>query len=211
MIKVFAQNHFEVNCSLIYDQTKECVLVDVCSQKDSERQEIIDFINKNELRVKHILLTHPHIDHVCGALWASETFNLPLELHQDGEEILSMAEVQAQMMGFNVDGIDNLKKKYISKSDKISFGDSELRVIETPGHCAGSLSFYNEKEGFVITGDALFQGSIGRTDLPTGDFDLLSKSIKENLFTLPENTECICGHGPNTTIGFEKENNPFLN
>lgn len=211
MIKVFAQNHFEVNCSLIYDQTKECVLVDVCSQKDSERQEIIDFINKNELRVKHILLTHPHIDHVCGALWASETFNLPLELHQDGEEILSMAEVQAQMMGFNVDGIDNLKKKYISKSDKISFGDSELRVIETPGHCAGSLSFYNEKEGFVITGDALFQGSIGRTDLPTGDFDLLSKSIKENLFTLPENTKCICGHGPNTTIGFEKENNPFLN
>ncbi|MBP1630971.1 MAG: putative metallo-hydrolase [Bacteroidetes bacterium] len=211
MIKVFAQNHFEVNCSLIYDQTKECVLVDVCSQKDSERQEILDFINKNELRVKHILLTHPHIDHVCGALWASETFNLPLELHKDGEEILSMAEVQAQMMGFNVEGIDNLKKKYISKSDKISFGDSELRVIETPGHCAGSLSFYNEKEGFVITGDALFQGSIGRTDLPTGDFDLLSKSIKENLFTLPENTECICGHGPNTTIGFEKENNPFLN
>lgn len=211
MIKVFAQNHFEVNCSLIYDQTKECVLVDVCSQKDSERQEIIDFINKNELRVKHILLTHPHIDHVCGALWASETFNLPLELHQDGEEILSMAEVQAQMMGFNVEGIDNLKKKYISKLDKISFGDSELRVIETPGHCAGSLSFYNEKEGFVITGDALFQGSIGRTDLPTGDFDLLSKSIKENLFNLPENTECICGHGPNTTIGFEKENNPFLN
>lgn len=211
MIKVFAQNHFEVNCSLIYDQTEECVLVDVCSQKDSERQEIIDFINKNELRVKHILLTHPHIDHACGALWASETFNLPLELHQDGEEILSMAEVQAQMMGFNVDGIDNLKKKYISKSDKISFGDSELRVIETPGHCAGSLSFYNEKEGFVITGDALFQGSIGRTDLPTGDFDLLSKSIKENLFTLPENTKCICGHGPNTTIGFEKENNPFLN
>lgn len=211
MIKVFAQNHFEVNCSLIYDQTKECVLVDVCSQKASERQEILNFINKNELRVKHILLTHPHIDHVCGALWASETFNLPLEMHQDGEEILSMAEVQAQMMGFNVEGIDNLKKKYISKSDKICFGDSELRVIETPGHCAGSLSFYNEKEGFVITGDALFQGSIGRTDLPTGDFDLLSKSIKENLFTLPENTECICGHGPNTTIGFEKENNPFLN
>lgn len=211
MIKVFAQNHFEVNCSLIYDQTKECVLVDVCSQKDYERQEIIDFINKNELKVKHILLTHPHIDHVCGALWASETFNLPLELHQDGEEILSMAEVQAQMMGFNVEGIDNLKKKYISKLDIIRFGDSELRVIETPGHCAGSLSFYNEKEDFVITGDALFQGSIGRTDLPTGDFDLLSKSIKENLFTLPENTECICGHGPNTTIGFEKENNPFLN
>lgn len=211
MIKVFAQNHFEVNCSLIYDQTGECVLVDVCSQKDYERQEIIDFINKNELRVKHILLTHPHIDHVCGALWASETFNLPLEMHQDGEEILSMAEVQAQMMGFNVEGIDHLKKLYISKLEKIHFGDSELRVIETPGHCAGSLSFYNEKEGFVITGDALFQGSIGRTDLPTGDFDLLSKSIKENLFTLPENTECICGHGPNTTIGFEKENNPFLN
>jgi len=211
MIQYLTFNHFEVNCSIIFDNTKECVLVDVCCQTDKERQSLLNFINQKELKVKHLLLTHAHIDHVCGAGWATKEFNLPLEMHKDGDKLMRIIDAQAEMMGFNIDGLNNISIKYISKEDIIKYGNSELMVFETPGHCAGSLCFYNKQESFVITGDVLFSNSIGRTDLPTGNFDDLMKSIKENLFTLPENTNCICGHGPTTTIGYEKENNPFIN
>ena len=211
MISILTFNHFEVNCSVIFDQTKECVLVDVCCQSEKERKELLDYIKSNDLKVKHILLTHAHIDHICGAGWITKEFNLPLELHKDGNQMIRIVDAQAEMMGFNVEGIEDVKFKYITKDDKIKYGESELIVFETPGHCAGSVCFYNEKEGFVITGDVLFQNSIGRTDLPSGNFDVLMKSIKENLFPLPEKTVCVCGHGPTTTIGYEKENNPFIN
>ena len=138
-------------------------------------------------------------------------FNLPLKMHHDGERFIRIADAQAQMMGFEVDGIENISLEYITKEDVILFGNSKLQIFETPGHCAGSLCFYNNEEGFVVTGDVLFRDSIGRTDLPTGDFDTLISSIKNNLFPLAENTICICGHGPTTTIGYEKENNPFIN
>lgn len=211
MIQYLTFNHFEVNCSIIFDNTKECVLVDVCCQTDKERQSLLNFINEKELKVKHLLLTHAHIDHVCGAGWATKEFNLPLEMHKDGDKLMRIIDAQAEMMGFNIDGLNNISINYISKEDIIKYGNSELMVFETPGHCAGSLCFYNKQESFLITGDVLFSNSIGRTDLPTGNFDDLMKSIKENLFTLPENTNCICGHGPTTTIGYEKENNPFIN
>lgn len=211
MIQHFTFNHFEVNCSVVFDQTKECVLVDVCCQTDRERQQLLNFINENELKIKHILLTHAHIDHICGAGWATKEFNLPLEMHKDGDKLMRIIEAQAEMMGFNIEGLNYISIKYMSKEDIIKYGNSELIVFETPGHCAGSLCFYNKKENFVITGDVLFANSIGRNDLPTGNFDYLMKSIKENLFTLPNNTTCICGHGPTTTIGYEKENNPFIN
>jgi len=125
--------------------------------------------------------------------------------------MIGLLDAQAEMMGFNIEGMEEVKFKYITKDDKIKYGNSELTVLETPGHCAGSICFYNEKEGFVVVGDVLFQNSIGRTDLPTGDFDTLMKSIKENLFTLPDTTVVISGHGPATKIGYEKENNPFIN
>lgn len=210
MIKVFVFNHFEVNCTLAFDSTTECVLIDVCSQSQSERKELIDFIEENDLKVKHILITHAHIDHVCDAYWATKTFNLPLKLHKDGERFIRIADAQAEMMGFNVDGIENISLQYITKEDVIEYGNSCLKVFETPGHCAGSLCFYNKEEDYVVTGDVLFRDSIGRTDLPTGDFETLMSSIKNNLFILPENTKCICGHGPSTEIGYEKENNPFI-
>ena len=211
MIKYFTFNHFEVNCSIIFDNTKECVLVDVCCQTDGEKKQLLYFISENNLKVKHILLTHAHIDHVCGAGWATKEFKLTLEMHKDGDKLMRIIDAQAQMMGFNIDGLENISIKYISKEDIIKYGNSELIVFETPGHCAGSLCYYNKQENFVITGDVLFSNSIGRTDLPTGNYDDLMKSIKENLFTLPENTTCICGHGPTTKIGYEKENNPFIN
>ncbi len=211
MISILTFNHFEVNCSVIFDQTKECVLVDVCCQSEAERKELLDFIQKNDLKVKHILLTHAHIDHVCGAGFITKALNLPLQLHKDGDSMIGLLDAQAEMMGFNIEGMEDVKFKYITKDDKIKYGNSELTVLETPGHCAGSICFYNEKEGFVVVGDVLFQNSIGRTDLPSGNFDTLMKSIKENLFTLPDTTVVISGHGPATKIGYEKENNPFIN
>lgn len=211
MISVLTFNHFEVNCSVIFDQTKEAVLVDVCCQTQSEKKELLDFINKKELKVKHILLTHAHIDHICGAGWICKELNLPLKLHKDGDSMIRLLDAQAEMMGFNIEDMEDIQLEYITKDNIIKYGENELIIFETPGHCAGSLCFYNPKKGFIVTGDVLFQNSIGRTDLPTGNFDLLMKSIKENLFTLPDNTVCICGHGPSTKIGYEKENNPFIN
>lgn len=211
MIKVFVFNHYEVNCSVLYDNTNECVLVDVCCQTEQEKRELTSFIKENNLIVKHLLITHAHVDHICGAGWACKEFNLPLLMHKDGQRFIRIADAQAEVMGFVLEDINDIKVEYITKDDKINYGDSELTIFETPGHCAGSVCYYNPKEGYVVTGDVLFRDSIGRTDLPTGDFETLISGIKNNLFPLPENTICICGHGPSTTIGYEKENNPFIN
>ncbi|MDR0970843.1 MAG: MBL fold metallo-hydrolase [Bacteroidales bacterium] len=210
MIKVFAFNHYQVNCSVLFDEKKQCVIVDCSCQSENEKKVLLNFIEENSLKVKHILLTHPHVDHICGAGWACKEFSLPLLLGADSKIMLPSIQEQASMMGFYIDNFEDLKFEYIDEKTKILYGDSTLRVFSSPGHCIGSLCFYNEKEKFVLTGDLLFKDSVGRTDLPTGNYDLLVKSIKENLFTLPNETICVCGHGPNTTIGYEKENNPFV-
>lgn len=210
MIKIFQQNHFQVNSVLVYDETMEGVIIDFSAQTDSQRERFSRFIQENGIFIKHILLTHPHIDHVCGAPWISETYNLPVKMSQDGEKILRTADAQAEIMGFDVRGIENLNKSYIKEGDIISFGNTEIMVLETPGHCAGSLSFYSEKDSTVIVGDVLFCENIGRVDLPTGNFELLKQSVKNKLFTLPDNTVCICGHGENTSIGHEKLYNPYI-
>ncbi len=210
MIKTFVHNHFEVNSTLIYDETKEGVLIDVAVQRDYEKQELLKYIEDNNIKIVRLVLTHPHIDHVCGALWASETFGLAIEMDEDGEKILRTAEAQADIMGFDVRGINNLRKTYIKEGDKIAYGNSELEVLSTPGHCDGSLSFYSKDEETVVVGDILFYESVGRTDLPTGDYNLLRSSVHNKLFTLPPNTVCICGHGPNTSIKHEKNYNPFI-
>lgn len=210
MVEVIAQNHFEVNTYILYDETKECVLVDVCSQSEREMQQIKDFVSKNGLTVKHILLTHPHIDHLCGAEFACETFGLSLTLSADGVELLQTSTWQAAAMGFKPLNIDAIKLNAIVADEEIKFGNSTLKAIECSGHCPGSLAYYNEAEGYIITGDALFAQSIGRTDLQGGDLDLLLRNIKENILSLADTTIVYPGHGPQTTVEDEKKYNPFL-
>lgn len=210
MVEIIPQNHFEVNTYVLYDETGECALVDVCSQTSVEEREIIDFVKAKGLKVKYILLTHPHIDHLCGAEFACREFNLPLSMSQDGLEVLKTAGWQAEAMGFKRINTDAIKINAILSGEDVVFGNIRLKTLESSGHCPGSLSYYNAKEGYVITGDALFNQSIGRTDLQGGDLDLLLYNLKRNILTLPDSTVVYPGHGPQTTIKEEKDYNPFL-
>ena len=210
MIEIIPQNHFEVNSYVLFDETKECVLVDVCSQGALQEREIINFIEQHSLKVKHILLTHPHVDHLCGSAFACKQFSLPITMSIDAVKMFQTAESQASMMGFELGDIENVEIKTIMPGDVIEFGNSKIECLDTAGHCVGSLSYYNAKEKYIITGDALFAQSIGRTDLPTGDLDQLLSNIKEKILTLPEETKVYPGHGPYSTIDYEKTHNPFL-
>ena len=210
MIEIIPQNHFEVNSYVLFDETKECVLVDVCSQGALQEREIINFIEQHSLKVKHILLTHPHVDHLCGSSFAYKQFSLPITMSIDAVKMFQTAESQASMMGFELGDIENVEIKTIMPGDVIEFGNSKIECLDTAGHCVGSLSYYNAKEKYIITGDALFAQSIGRTDLPTGDLDQLLSNIKEKILTLPEETKVYPGHGPYSTVDYEKTHNPFL-
>ena len=210
MIEIIPQNHFEVNSYVLFDETKECVLVDVCSQGALQEREIINFIEQHSLKVKHILLTHPHVDHLCGSSFAYKQFSLPITMSIDAVKMFQTAESQASMMGFELGDFENVEIKTIMPGDVIEFGNSKIECLDTSGHCVGSLSYYNAKEKYIITGDALFAQSIGRTDLPTGDLDQLLSNIKEKILTLPEETKVYPGHGPYSTVDYEKTHNPFL-
>lgn len=209
-VKSFVFNPFQVNMYLLYDETKECVIVDAACMSDEEEKKITKFISSNNLNPVQLISTHPHIDHVAGNKFICENYNIPLTVHKDSLPILQGVKGYAAAFGFNdVEYVE--PKNFIEDGDIIKFGNSELKVFYTPGHVNGSVCLYSEKDNFVIVGDVLFNESIGRTDFPTGNHELLISSIKNKLFVLPENTIVYTGHGPSTTIGYEKENNPFLN
>ena len=211
MIRVqrFPFNAFEVNTYILHDETGECVIIDAGMQEASENNEIVAYIEGNRLKPILLLNTHTHIDHILGNAFLAEKYGLPLVAHRDAEKIMTNAPAYAMTFGISIPKVKGIDR-FISDGDKIGFGDSFLETLFTPGHADGSVCFYSAKDNFVITGDVLFNQSIGRTDLPTGDYDVLQKSIWQKLFTLPDQTVVYPGHGPETTIGFEKVNNPFV-
>jgi hydroxyacylglutathione hydrolase len=208
-IKRFAFNPFQVNTYILWDETRECVIIDAGMQGESEEDIITAFIRDNDLTPVQLLLTHAHIDHIIGNSFISDRYKLKLYAHEDCVPFLENAVAYASTLGLSMESVKEIDS-FISEETLIKFGDSELKVLNTPGHANGSVCFYSEDDNFVITGDVLFNQSIGRTDLPSGDYDLLQNSIWEKLFTLPDNTEVHPGHGPETSIGFEKVNNPFV-
>lgn len=206
-IKQFVFNHFQVNCYLLWDeQTKECTIVDPGAEELSEDQAMANFITQNGLTPTRILLTHPHIDHVCGLEQACNRYNLPVTLHPEGMKTLSQAELYGSMMNFRVNNMKDIPTEFVQHGDKL--GEIECRYV--PGHCPGSMAFVLPQEKMVITGDALFRGSIGRTDLPGGDYDLLMKSLRTQLLTLDDTYVILPGHGDTSTIGEELMYNGFL-
>jgi hydroxyacylglutathione hydrolase len=207
-IKKFVFNPFEVNAFILSDETKECILIDPACYEDFEKKELSDFIDRNSLKPVKLLNTHCHVDHILGNSFISEKYKLSTEIHKAGLPLLGNLKGYGLMFGLTVENIPK-PDKFIEDNQIIRFGNSSLKAIYTPGHADGSLVFYSE-EGFVIVGDVLFNASIGRTDLPSGNHELLIKNIKNKLFVLPDNTKVYCGHGPETTIAFEKENNPFF-
>ncbi len=208
-IKTFPFNDLRVNTMVVYDDTLECAIIDPACSNKREEQKLIDFIEQHNLKPKHLITTHPHIDHILGIAAIGHYFNLPWTMHREGLKLTENAKAYALSFGWNYD--DSLSPTlFADEGDKIKIGESELEVLYTPGHADGSICLVAKQEEFVITGDVLFQGSIGRTDLPTGNYQTLSHNIYHKLFVLPDNFTAYPGHGPTTTIEFERHNNPCL-
>lgn len=208
-IKTFIFNQFGVNNYVIYDETKQCAIVDAACYTDKEKQTLIDFIEKNNLTPVKIINTHTHIDHILGNVHISNYFKLPVSIHRAAEFFLQTSKEYGAMFGFNVDN-QTYNVEYLNDNDIITIGNSQIKILYTPGHADGSICLYNEQSDWVITGDVLFSGSVGRSDLPTGDHEQLIENIKTKLMTLPDSTIVYPGHGPETSIKEEKLGNPFL-
>jgi hydroxyacylglutathione hydrolase len=208
-IERFAFNPFQVNTYILWDDTKECAIIDPGCYGRAECEEISGFITEKGLKPVRLLNTHCHIDHIAGMSFISREYGLKPEAHPDGIHFIRHAEKTGFIYGFEkLETID--PQLPLKEGDIIRFGNSGLEVTETPGHADGSVCFISHTDKFVITGDVLFHQSIGRSDLPTGDYDLLIRNIRQKLLTLPPDYRVYPGHGPDTTIGYESYSNPFL-
>ena len=211
VIKKFEFNPFPVNTYILWDEvSKEAIIIDAGCYFEEERTELINYIRDNKLTIKHLLATHLHLDHNFGNPFVSKTFNIKLEANKGGEFLLQNMEAQARAFNMPLPDAPIPIGKYINENDEISFGTNTLRAIHVPGHSPGSIVYYCEQEKVAFAGDVLFRSSIGRTDLAGGDFNTLIIGIKNKLFTLPDDTIVYPGHGPFTSIGFEKQHNPFI-
>lgn len=206
----FTFNPFQENTYIVYDTTKECVIFDPGCSNESEKRELTQFIEVNELKPVRLINTHCHIDHILGNAFVASKWNLPLEIHQGELVLLENTPKVAAYYGMEYPEPSPAPGRYIEEEEVISFGDTQLRAILTPGHSPASLSFLCEKDQFLIAGDVLFLGSIGRTDLPGGDHQTLLDSISQKLFPLGDAIKVYPGHGPATSIGYERQNNPFF-
>lgn len=205
----FVFSPFQENTYLLYDKTKECVIIDPGCYDENERNRLVELIESRDLKPVKLINTHCHIDHIFGNKFVSEKYNLPLESHKDEQQTIEYSKLAAQMYGLKLEESPAISV-FWEEGDVITFGESELEVLFTPGHSPASISFYNRKGNFVIGGDVLFYESIGRTDLPGGNFETLATMIRTKFFTLPDETKVYSGHGGVTTVGHEKRNNPFL-
>lgn len=208
-LKTFVFNPFQENTFILYDETKECVIIDAGNNDLNEKNELFSFIEKNSLTPKYILNTHCHIDHIMGNADLIEKYNIPSVAHKEDLPLMERANDMALAFGLNVKEPPK-PNKYVMDEDEIKFGNSVLEVRHVPGHSPGSIAFIAKDERFAIVGDVLFKGSIGRTDLPGGDYNTLISSIKQKLFTLNDDFIVYPGHGDSTTIQHERNTNPFL-
>lgn len=210
-ISLFPVNPFVENTYLLWTRKGgEAAIVDPGMMREDERSMVADFIKENDLKLEHVLLSHVHIDHVTSAQWVKEQYGATIEGGKEDEPFGMTLPIQAEHFRLRTD-VQILKfDKYLVENDLILLDNEEIKVLSTPGHSPGSLSFYVPESNFVITGDALFEGSIGRTDLPGGDFDTLISSIRHKLLVLPSDTIVYSGHGNATTIGDEMRYNPYL-
>jgi len=208
-VKVFIFSPVQENTYLLYNEKNECIIIDPGCYYDSEKNELFSFINNNALTPVLLLNTHCHLDHVFGNKWVAEQYGLKLHIHEKEKPVLDYAPA----FGLSWDlPFDNYQGDliYLREGDTVSLGEDRLEVFFTPGHSPGSIIFYCRNQHFVIGGDVLFKMSMGRTDLPGGNHQTLLNSITTKLFVLPEDVVVYPGHGDETTIGFEKKHNPFL-
>lgn len=208
-IKTFVFNPFQENTYLLYDRSGECIVIDAGNYYPEENEQVRRFLNEKSLRPVRLINTHGHIDHVFGNSWFLKEFGLKTEMHRFDEPLLKGAKEYGQLFEIDLEPPPPAGN-YLHDGDRIGFGNSSVTCIHIPGHSPGGLVFYNEEQAFAIAGDVLFQGSIGRTDLPGGDYTTLITAISEKLMTLDDRVVVYPGHGDQTTIGNEKRFNPFL-
>jgi len=196
----------QCNCSVIGDETtREAMVID----PGDDVEDVLDRVRKHGLTVKQIVITHAHIDHVGGAMKVRAATGAPILLNQNDQALLKMLDQQAAWIGMASPGKVDIDQS-LGQADKVKAGSLSAEVLHTPGHTEGSICLYFAPERKLIAGDTLFAGSIGRTDLPGGSFDKIIRSIHEKVLALPDETLVVPGHGPLTTIGEERESNPFL-
>lgn len=208
-IEKFTFGPFQENTYVLHDETKECIIVDPGCFTSSEQQELQAYIHDMDLKPVMLLNTHTHLDHIAGNRFVFDTYGLKPIMHKADLPVLNMQEQTSMLYGLPSEKSPE-PEKFIDEGDVISFGNTKLEVLFTPGHCPGHVTFYHRGDNVIISGDVLFYNSIGRTDLPGGDHNTLIASIKNKLFTLDDEVTVYCGHGPETTIGFERRTNPFL-
>jgi hydroxyacylglutathione hydrolase len=208
-IQMFTYSPIGENTYIIYNGNNEAAVVDPGCYFPEEKEQLRAFMEEKSLIPKLLLNTHCHLDHVFGNRFVYETWGLELHLHRNEEPLLDYAPVSGQMWNLPFDNYDG-PRHLLEDRGEILLGNDRLELILAPGHSPGSICFYSPEQHFLLGGDVLFRNSIGRTDLPGGDYDTLISSIKNRLFTLPEETTVYSGHGEPTTIGYEKRNNPFV-
>jgi glyoxylase-like metal-dependent hydrolase (beta-lactamase superfamily II) len=202
-------NAFQVNTYLVRDEEGNCLVVDPAFYSPEEEASFDKHISEHGLKLAGQVNTHCHVDHILGVRHLQHKYQLPLRAHENESGLLNNAPLMGEIYGLKVEPIPRIDE-LVGDKDLISLGKISLQTILVPGHSPGSLSFYSPEGGFVITGDALFQGSIGRTDLPGGDYDTLIHAIRTRLLTLPPETIVYPGHGDSSSIGNEAMGNPFL-
>lgn len=205
----FTFNPFYENTYIVYDETGESVIVDPGNYSKNEDKELADFISQNNLTPKYLINTHCHIDHVLGNKFVADTYNVPLLMHKGEIIVLDNVVEYAPSMGINYKKSPE-PEIFVDEGDTVTFGNTEFKIFFTPGHSPASICFYNEKDKFIVSGDVLFYDSIGRTDLPGGNYKTLIDSIKNKLMVLPDDVKVYPGHMQATTIGRERLRNPFL-
>jgi hydroxyacylglutathione hydrolase len=206
----FVFSPIDENTYVIADSSGDCAIIDCGCFDHSESEELVSFITTNKLKPVLLLNTHCHLDHIFGNKFILEKYNLRTLCHEKEESNRKSSQQHAMIFGLSME-MPPEPGRFISDNEVIRFGSTELVALHVPGHTSGSLAFYCSKDGCVFTGDALFAGSIGRTDLEGGDFETLTNSIKNKLFTLPGSTIVYSGHGGETTIGKEINTNPWFN
>jgi hydroxyacylglutathione hydrolase len=208
-IKRFEFNPFRENTYLISDDTGECMIIDPGCYEPEEQDLLLEYFKENQLKPVKIVNTHCHIDHILGTAFLHDQYKLPFLIHPEEKPLLTASITQGELFGLEVKTPPE-PTDFLNEGDTVSFGDSVFEVIHIPGHSPGGIVLLNKDQQCMFTGDVLFQGSIGRTDLLGGDYDSLVSSIRQKLLVLDPMIRVYPGHGPDTTIGIENQSNPFF-